>query len=159
MSFTDMRRGHDHVGNYNFNVEIDGISAGSFKAVDGLSAKVAVIDYQDGHDLVARKRPGRTSYGDITLKRGYVEDKSLYEWFMAVANGKVQRKSVSIILLNNHGDEVVRYNLFEAWPSEWKGFGLDGKSDDTSVEEIVFCVEKWERVTGEAFSTRTGVVR
>lgn len=159
MSFTDMRRGFDHVGNYNFIVEIDGISAGAFKGVDGLSAEVAVIDFQDGHDMVLRKRPGRAKYGDITLKRGYVEDQSLYKWFMAVAEGKVQRKSVSIILLNNNGDEVVRYNLFEAWPSKWKGFSLDGKADDVSVEEITFCVEKWERVTGEAFNTRTGVVK
>jgi phage tail-like protein len=154
-----MRRGHDHVGNYNFIVEIDGISAGAFKQVDGLGAKVAVIEYQDGHDMIRRKRPGLTTYEDITLKRGYVEDQSLYKWFMAVAEGKVQRKSVSIILLNNHGDEVVRYNLYEAWPNSWKGFSLDGKADDVSVEEITFCVEKWERVTGEAFTTRTGVVK
>jgi hypothetical protein len=32
----------------------------------------------------------------------------------------------------------MRYNFFEAWPSKWKGFTLDGKGTDVAVEEIEF---------------------
>ena len=32
------RRAHDHIGNFNFTVEIDGISAGLFEASQGLDA-------------------------------------------------------------------------------------------------------------------------
>jgi len=159
MAFSDERRAFDHVGNFNFIVEIDGVSAGAFKNADGLNAEVSIIEYQDGNDLVLRKRPGRAKYGDITLKRGYVEDNSLFNWFMAGVQGKVMRKSVSIVLLNSNGDEVVRYNLFEAWPSKWKGFTLDGKADDAAVEEITFCVEKWERVVTESAIVAAGIVR
>ncbi|MCA9526239.1 MAG: phage tail protein [Myxococcales bacterium] len=159
MAFSDQRRAFDHVGNFNFIVEVDGISAGAFKNVDGLSAEVSIVEYQDGNDLVLRKRPGRTKYGDITVKRGYVEDNSLFNWFMRGVEGKIERKSVSIILLNSAGDEVVRYNLFETWPSKWKGFTLDGKADDAAVEEITFCVEKWERVISESATAATGVIR
>lgn len=154
MGFTDLRRDFDHIGNYNFRVEINGITAGAFKSVDGLSAEVAVVEYQDGNDLVRRKRPGQAKFGDITLKRGYVEDNKLYEWFMRTLEGKAERKSVSIVLHNSFGDEVVRYDLFEAWPSKWKGFTLDGKADDVAVEEITFCVEKWKRITNEAATAR-----
>lgn len=33
----------------------------------------SVESYKDGNDSHARKRPGRTKYGDITLKKGYVQ--------------------------------------------------------------------------------------
>ena len=41
----------DHVGAYNFTVEISGVAAGYFKGVDGLSAEIEVIEFQDGDDL------------------------------------------------------------------------------------------------------------
>ncbi len=28
------------------------------------------------------------------------------------------------------------YNFFEAWPSKWKGFSLDGKGNDTAIETV-----------------------
>ena len=37
----------------------------------------AEIEYQDGDDLVLRKRPGRTKYSNITLERGYVLDEAM----------------------------------------------------------------------------------
>lgn len=45
-------------------------SHGAFKNVDGLSVEQEVIEYQDGTDAATRKRPGRTKYNNITLKRG-----------------------------------------------------------------------------------------
>ncbi|MBU1431643.1 phage tail protein, partial [Myxococcota bacterium] len=72
----------------------------------------------------------------------------LWEWWKAVREGKVQRKSGSIILQNDHGLEVMRYNFFEAWPCKWKGFALDGKGTDSAVEEIEMVVERWERIQG-----------
>lgn len=154
MAFTDLRRDFDHVGNFNFLMEIDGVTSGAFKSVDGLSAEVAVIEIQDGNDLVRRKRPGQRKFGNITLKRGYVEDNKLYEWFMRTLEGKVERKSVSIILNNSFGDEVVRYNLFECWPCKWKGFSLDGKADDVAIEELELVVEAWKRVSSETATAR-----
>ncbi|OJJ19575.1 hypothetical protein BKI52_22470 [marine bacterium AO1-C] len=41
----------DHVGAYNFMVEISGVAAGYFKGVDGLNAEIEVIEFQDGDDL------------------------------------------------------------------------------------------------------------
>jgi phage tail-like protein len=62
-----------------------------------------------------------------------------------VIDGKVERKSGSIILLDDAAQEVMRYNFFEAWPCKWKGFSLDGKGSDVNVEEIELAVEKMEK--------------
>lgn len=144
----DNRRAIDHIGHYNFKVEIEGVTQAAFKNVEGLDAETEVIEYQDGDDIVLRKRPGRTKYSNIVLKRGYVASDELWKWRETVIKGKVERKSGSIILCNDTGNEVMRYNFFEAWPAKWKGMQLDGKGTDVAVEEIELAVEKLERVSG-----------
>jgi phage tail-like protein len=139
------RRPFDHIGNFNFKVEIEGVTTGAFRNVEGLDSETEIVEYQDGDDLILRKRPGRTKYSNVTLKRGYVNNTELWEWRKAVIEGKVQRKSGSIILCADDGAEIMRYNFFEAWPTKWKGFTLDGKGTDVNVEEMELAVEKLER--------------
>jgi len=136
----------DGVGNFNFKVEIEGVTQGAFRNVEGLDSETEVIEYQNGDDIVLRKRPGRTKYSNITLKRGYVTSPELWEWRKKVINGLIERKSGSIILLGDDSQkEWARYNFYEAWPCKWKGFTLDGKGTDVNVEEIELACEKIER--------------
>jgi phage tail-like protein len=139
------RREFDHIGSFNFRVEIEGVTMAAFRNVEGLDSKTEVVEFQDGNDVVLRKRPGRTSYSNITLKRGYVNTSELWEWRKQVMDGVVARKSGSVILLGDDGSEIMRYNFFEAWPCSWKGFTLDGKGNDVNVEELELAVEKIER--------------
>ena len=60
-------------------------------------------------------------------------------------DGKVERKSVSVILRDDAGDEIMRYNAFEAWPAKWKGFSLNGKGNTALTEEIEMVIERLER--------------
>jgi phage tail-like protein len=139
------RRPHDHIGNFNFKVEIEGVSQGAFRNVEGLDSETEVIEYQDGDDIILRKRPGRTKYANVVLKRGYIATDELWQWRKKVIDGVVERKSGSIILCGDDGSEIMRYNFFEGWPSKWKGFSLDGKGTDVNVEELELAVEKIEK--------------
>jgi phage tail-like protein len=139
------RRPFDHIGNFNFKVEINGVTVAAFKNVEGLDSETEVVEFQDGDDIVLRKRPGRTKYSNITLKRGYVNTDELWVWRKAVIDGHVERKAGSVILLDDAAGEIMRYNFYEAWPCKWKGFTLDGKGTDVNVEEIELAVEKIER--------------
>ena len=139
------RRPHDHIGNFNFLVEIEGVSQAAFKNVEGLDSETEIVEYQDGDDIILRKRPGRTKYSNITLKRGYINTTELWDWRKKVIEGKIERKSGSVILCADDGSEIMRYNFFEAWPSKWKGFTLDGKGTDVNVEEIELAVARVER--------------
>lgn len=140
-----MRRPHDHIGNFNFKVEIEGVTQGAFRNVEGLESETEIVEYQDGDDIILRKRPGRTKYANIVLKRGYIINDELWQWRKKVVDGAVERKSGSIILCDDDGSEIMRYNFFEGWPSKWKGFQLDGKGTDVNVEEIELAVEKLEK--------------
>jgi phage tail-like protein len=139
------RRGHDHIGQFNFKVEIEGVTVGAFRNVEGLDSETEVVEYQDGDDIILRKRPGRTKYSNVVFKRGYVNTDELWQWRKRVIDGVVERKSGSVILCADDGSEIMRYNFFEGWPCKWKGFSLDGKGNDVTVEEIELAVEKIER--------------
>jgi len=140
------RRDFDHIGNFNFRVEIEGVDAGAFREVSGLEVITEVVEYQDGDDRVLRKRPGRTTYSNIVLTKGYTATDALWEWMNAVIAGTIERKSISIALYGDDATtEIVRYNVHEAWPCRWKGFALDGMGTGTAIEELEIVVEKIER--------------
>ena len=138
------RRGFDHIGNFNFKVEIEGVTQGVFKNVEGLDSETEIVEFQDGEDIVLRKRPGRTKYSNVVLKRGYADKGmiELWEWRKKVMDGVTDRRSGSVVLHNDNGEEVARYNFEGAWPCKWKGWDLDGKGSDTAIEEIELAVER-----------------
>ena len=59
--------------------------------------------------------------GNVTLTRPWTGTTDWYRWRKEVLDGVVDRKSVSIILLNASGQETARTNLFDCWPSSWLG--------------------------------------
>lgn len=95
----------------------------ALNSLQGLTAEWTVRKY----------RPGRPVFGNITLRAGTGSmDPALVEWFNTGA-----RKSGSIIYLDREGNEVLRYNFYEAWPVKWEVGQI--------VEEIEFVVERVER--------------
>lgn len=132
-------------GPYSFQIVLDGKVYPGFKSVGGLKSETEVVEFKDGDDSITHKRAGKPRYGDITVTRLVGSDPSLHDWFKKVLAGTTDRKSGSVIYLDRAGQEVLRYNFFEAWPCRWKAPELNASSDAHLVEEIEFCVEKIER--------------
>ncbi len=135
----------DYLPAHNFKLEIDGVIVGGFKEISGLETEVEVIEYKDGDDQTMRKRAGKVKFKNIIMKRGQVSDDSITKWFKAVIEGKTERKSGSIIVLDREGKEIMRHNFFEAWPCRHKMPDHNSLSDTHIVEEVEFVVEKVER--------------
>ncbi len=131
----------DHVGAYNFQVEISGVNAGYFKSVSGLTAELEVVEFQDGDDLFLRKRPGRAKFGNVTLTKGYIVTSDLQDWWRAARDGQYDRRDVSIILNDNAGNEIRRWNLYGCWPCRWETSPLVGSRDAVLDESITLVVE------------------
>lgn len=136
----------DHYGLFNFRVEIEGLDAGGFKQVEGLEVSIEPIIYHQGNRRMPLKRPGRPTVGNIKLIKGYVASDTLWRWCQQVCDGVVRRKSGSVVLLADDGmREICRYNFFNAWPTRWSGFRMDGKGTDVMVEELELAVESVKR--------------
>ncbi|GEM_PF-385589 len=140
-------RKFDHWGGFRFKIEIEKIQAGAFTAVDGLTAEIEMIEYQGGTDKYPRQIPGRPKVSPIVLKKGYINTAILWDWMKKSMEGEIEHKSASVILIADDNDrEVVRYNLFEVWPSRWAGFQLDAQSSNAMIEELELQVRTVERV-------------
>lgn len=141
------RREFDHLFNGKFQVEIEGVTVGAFTACDGLEVRVDVVNFADASvdNVLVRKRPGRTQFSNIVLRRGQVNNTELWDWFKNVVDGKVERKSGSIIVLDDTAKEIFRYNFFEGWPCRWKSLEMRTDKPGALVEEIEIAVELVER--------------
>jgi phage tail-like protein len=138
------KRPNEPYGHFNFRIEIEGIDCGAFKSVEGLGATVEEIEYQDGMDLYPLKTPGRRKFNNIKLSKGYVASDILWNWFQKTLDGNLERKSGSIVLLDDAANEVLRYNFYNAWPKAWNGFRMDGKGNEILIEDVELVVEYLE---------------
>ncbi|MBN9389037.1 MAG: phage tail protein [Chloroflexi bacterium] len=132
---------------YNFKLVIQGVTEGHFTECSGLGIRVQAIKYREGGiNQVVHAIPGFVEYSDVTLKYGLTNSAELWNWFMTVVKGKVTRKNVSILLLDSDGaTEVMRWDLINAWPSEWRGVPLDAMHREVALETLTLVFETLER--------------
>jgi phage tail-like protein len=137
----------DPYRNHRFLVEIDGIVQAGFSECSGFGSSIEVVEYREGGDpTTVRKLAGKVSYPDIMLKWGVTDSRELYDWHLSAVNGQVQRKNGSIILLDDLGQEKVRWNFFNAWPSKYDAPDLSAKGNDVSIDSLTVSCERIERV-------------
>ena len=129
-------------GNFNFLLEIEGVSYGKFQGVDGLSAAIEVVEFRDGGEGgPVRKLPGRATYGDITLKRGYSSNSDLRDWLQEIIDGNFEARNGSIVVMSRKRAEVARFNFINGW-SRYR-LGLESrKGRHIAIEELTLTVER-----------------
>jgi phage tail-like protein len=140
------RRATDPFASFNFKLEIEGITVAGFSEVTGLNQESNVIDYREGQEpITPRKLPGLNKFGNITLKRGISPDLSVYNWRKTVTDGDIERRNASIVLHNEKHEEVVRWNLANAWPSKYVGPDLKANANEVAIESVELTHEGLER--------------
>jgi phage tail-like protein len=132
---------------YNFKLEIQGVTEGHFTECSGLGVKVDVISYREGgNGQVIHRLPGQVSYADVTLRYGLTNSRQLWEWFLTSMRGKVERRNISIVLVDSDGvTEAMRWNLINAWVSEWRGAVLNASTHEVAIEAMTIVFETLER--------------
>jgi phage tail-like protein len=135
---------------YYFRVSVtdvdDGTTvSGSFSEVSGLSVEVTPIEYRDGIDeKTVRKVAGLAKYGNLTFKRGVSGHVGFWNWIRDGMNGDVRREEGSVTLLNEDGEEVMRWNFRNAWPTKYTGPGFNAKNNEIAIEALEVAVERLE---------------
>lgn len=128
-----------------FKIEVDGMIRGGFTDVGGLDTTIEVTEYAEGGEHHVRKLPGKVKYSNVTLKYGLTDDRFLYDWMLEASRGNVVRRTGSIVIFDLQGNEKVRWNFRDAWPTSWKGPTLSAKSNEYAIEEIDLAHEGIER--------------
>ncbi|HEY0606872.1 MAG TPA: phage tail protein [Herpetosiphonaceae bacterium] len=136
---------NDPYAAFNFLVEIDGVTVAGFSECSGLTTETDAIEYRNGNeDITVRKLPGLKKFSNITFKRGYTDSKELWNWRKLVMDGKTERQSGAVVLLNEGREEALRWNFREGWPRKWEGPTMNAKNNEVAIETLEICVESIE---------------
>lgn len=139
--------GYPH-GKFRYKVEIDGLDAGGFSEASGFDASIDVIEYREG-DMVQTpmKIPGLKKYGNITLKQGLVDSTVLYDWITAGINGAVERKTITITLLDQEEAPAASWQVINAWPTKYTAPDFNATSSEIAIETLEIAHEGMTRVS------------
>lgn len=136
-------------GAFNFIVNVDGGEPfGGFSDVSGIGTELTVAEYRNGNDKEnhVRKIAGVHKVSDVTLKRGIVNSKTLWDWIKeSRVKGPAAQKNVTITLLDEAHAPVQSWQLRGVIPMKYTGPTLAGKGGgDVAMEEIVLAAEGLE---------------
>jgi phage tail-like protein len=121
----------------------------NFSEVSGLTMEAEVVEYRGGADpqRSTSKQPALVKYDNVTAKRGIAAPESgngLFEWFNSVAIGAVDRRDVTVSLLNESGNPAMTWKISAAWPVKLEGPGLKSTGTDVAIEAVTFACERIE---------------
>jgi phage tail-like protein len=127
---------HDPFHGFRFRVEFDQVQHGGFSRVKGLVRETKVEPRREGgvNDF-EHKLATLTSYGNLTLERG-LADNYLWDWHEEVVEGRIKRKTVTITIQDEAGQDVWRWLVEAAFPVKWSGTDLDAASAQVLVESV-----------------------
>jgi phage tail-like protein len=136
-----------YIGAFNFRVSIDGIKQENSKivSISGVGVDSKLVD-----DSTNDKKPlsggGANLFTEVEIKRVYQGYDQLYNWRLMIEEGIDALRTVSIEILANDLDTVVRkIVLHNAWPHKWQLPNLDSSSTGPAIETISLA---YERITG-----------
>lgn len=142
----------DPLVSFNFAIDVQGQIQGFFTEVSGLGSETEVTEHKvmgEKGQQVVKKIAGRLKWQDISLKRGITTNMDIWKWRKMVEEGKQleARRNGSIIMYDQTGKEVARWNFQKAWPSKVTGPQPKADSNDIGIEELVIVHEYIERVS------------
>lgn len=123
---------------FHFRVEWGGKNIG-FSEASGLTQEVQLIEYREGSspDYSTIKMPGLRKYSNITLKRGVSKgDNDFFKWLNTVKLNTIERRDLTISLLNENHEPVMVWKAHNAFPVKVEGPGLKASGNEVAVESI-----------------------
>jgi phage tail-like protein len=135
-----------------FYVSVDGhLDNMVFREASGIGSESEIVEYKgsgkdDYHTVQAI--PGRLKWQKINLKRGITDSMDAWNWRKLVEQGNVDgaRANGSVVMVDQNGAEVARWNFLRAWPTKITGPSLNSSTNEVGVEELEIAHEGLERI-------------
>ncbi|HEY9283475.1 MAG TPA: phage tail protein [Pyrinomonadaceae bacterium] len=111
---------------------------GEFQEVKGLGADLEVTAYAEGgvNDFV-HQLPVRHTWTRISLRRGLVRDRGLWEWYRAgLTQSLGARRDGSVILLAPDGRQLISWEFRGGLAVKWTGPEFNAMQGAVAVEGI-----------------------
>jgi phage tail-like protein len=121
-----------------FSVEWGGTRI-AFTEVSGLDIELEMIRYRDGSspEYNDRLMPGRLKYSNIVLKRGINQgDNEFYLWMNTARLNKIERRDITIMLLNEDHNPLVAWKVKNAFPVKYISPVLLAMENNVAIEQL-----------------------
>ena len=129
----------DPLVSFRFKVEVDNVIQAGFSECSGLQVETEVEEVREGgvNEFIHRIPKG-SKHVNLTLKHGITDSDALWNWHKDVVSGqkKVERKMVSVLLLDAQGQEKWRWSFQGAYPVKWVGPELKADSSAVAIETL-----------------------
>lgn len=137
-----------------FSVEFGDKLKGVFREMSGLGSENEVTQQRATNskgEVIWFQIPGNLKWNPVTLKQGITTDASslsLWNWRKEIEEGKYEaaKTNGSIVMYNQEGKEVARWNFEGAWPSKITGPAPNANSNEVAIEELTLVYDKYIRV-------------
>lgn len=123
---------------FHFQVDWGGTKIG-FTEVTGLDVETEVVEYRVGSspEYSKIKMPGMQKFSNITLKRGtFKSDNDYFKWWNTVKLNTIERRDVTISLLNEEHSPVVTWKIKNAWPTKIQSTDLKADGNEVAIESM-----------------------
>ncbi|RMA58873.1 phage tail protein [Ulvibacter antarcticus] len=123
---------------FHFSVDWAGTNIG-FTEVSGLDVETELIEYRHGAspEYSKIKMPGMQKYSNVTLKRGtFKNDNEFFQWWNTVKLNTIERRDVTIKLLNEEHEPVIVWKIKNAFPVKVQSTDLKGDGNETAIESL-----------------------
>lgn len=109
----------------------------TFTRVSGLDITRDVITYRDGMSNLFQM-PGLLQAVNVTLSQGiFPGQNKLFEWINSINSNAVEKKDVTISLINEAGTTVfISWLLINAFPTSLTSPSFDASSNEIAVQDI-----------------------
>jgi len=123
---------------FHFQVQWGG-SKVNFTEVTGLEVTTDIIEYRDGFskEFHKIKMPGMQKFTNITLKRGkFARDNEFFAWYNTQSMNTIERRDLSISLLNENHDPVFVWKIKNAFPIKVNAGDLGSDKNEVMIETM-----------------------
>jgi hypothetical protein len=125
----------------NFALQLEGVSCGFLKAVDGGDISAEVISEPMGSSTFVTKHIGPPKYEDFEVQVGFGMATAFYDWIAAAWNMNYQRKSGSIVGTDFKLTPISKRQFVDALITETTIPALDASAKDPVYLTVKFSPE------------------
>lgn len=139
---------HDPYKKYRYRVSLDDGEEAGFSEVSSPEITEDPVEYREGGiaGKTPRKHPGQLWYSNVTLKRGATESRAFADWMKEIQNGRADRKTVIIALMDDEMNDAAAWRLEKAWPTKYMAPDFTAASNEVAIEILELVTEGITRI-------------
>lgn len=115
-----------------------------FQEVSGLDVETQIIEYRKSNSSLfsTEKMPGIAKYGNVTCNKGlFSNDNAFWDWYNQIKMNTIERRTVTISMLDEAGKPTMVWTLTNAWPTKVTGTDLKAEDAEVAIEILEFAHE------------------